>query len=1042
MSKSHKAMGDGEWLARLQRFASSGVWPSGEGNRPAPRQKRWHKLYQKGHPPAKVDAAASTSAVGATSSTIAVSASTSAEDVTHSTSTVGTALGRGTPLCSPVNRPKMSISMFEKSRFGGSHVAAARPNWNVQRKPTQTPPIPATSTSTSDPQPSPALRPIIQPSSSFFLPPATDTTTPQTPPIPSTSTSDPQPSPALRPIIQPSSSFFLPPATDNTPADPVELPLLWPQTMLQQDRKWVAEALFWANSKGKLELKDSLQLWYHPPPPTVLYHQAPTPDRFFSHRLLVWMPYRLWKVRLQCTSPACAGHQLCGGGLHRRVRQVLDIDNHYNMVTETLICTRCRSSYLSWGHTVLQQLDLAHRSEFRVILTRKLACDIRVIRLLRERTLGNGPVRLIGQLRENHSEEWLQRVSRYTSECMGFLNKPGLQQLTFQEPPPPVPVPNYKWLLTVYSKDILTRLEDIKAALTSTYGSTLKMDSTKKITKKLSGPAKGTAQWLTSVGNEIGQVLISVLTADEGGGIDAMTAGLVERYRRAGVAPPTLLYVDSHCCKEAGDTKLKQRFSGWPNLIIRLDIWHFIRRLAGGVTTDAHQLYPIFMARLSACIFEWDAGDLAQLRRAKKEQLTQEGWPVLMDAEVDKHISKAELALHCKRRTRGTDNTISLVDMLIGELIGDKGKDSMGVLLFDTVRMMHLWRVQKRHVGCIQDPPNVQLYTETGTVTKGGIALKTYRCARGSTSLESFHCHLARFIPGNSANSLNFQIYLLEGIFRWNKDRAAAALAGGGNSPLRTYTGELVYAVNTNYTALFGRKLVPQFSPPAVHTGELIGVQYLLRQSKQPLEDMTPGSDRTSELLEDLDIEEQGEEDEGFVDTLGEEAIVESLVPPVAPDAAQPPSAPPLVSTQLPSAQGPPAPVLLPAAQLPSAQGPPAPVMLPSAQGPPAPVMLPSAQGPPAPVMLPDAQLPSAQGPPAPVMLPSAQLPSAQGPPAPVLLPSAQGPPAPVMLPSAQGPPAPVLPAAQLPSAQGPPAPVMLPSAQLPSAQGPPAPQR
>lgn len=109
------------------------------------------------------------------------------------------------------------------------------------------------------------------------------------------------------------------------------------------------------------------------------------------------------------------------------------------------------------------------------------ACDIRVIRLLRERTLGNGPVRLIGQLKENHSEEWLQRVGRYTSECRGFLNKPGLQQLTFQKPPEPVDVPSYKWLLTVYSKDILTRLDDIKAAITSTYGSILKMDSTKKV---------------------------------------------------------------------------------------------------------------------------------------------------------------------------------------------------------------------------------------------------------------------------------------------------------------------------------------------------------------------------------------------------------------------------------------------------------------------------------------------------------------------------------------------------------------------------------
>lgn len=164
--------------------------------------------------------------------------------------------------------------------------------------------------------------------------------------------------------------LFLKPIFSIQP-EPSDLPLLWPQTMPQQDRKWVAEALFRMGAKGKLELKDHLDLWYHPPRPATLYHQAPTPDRFFAQRLLVWMPYRIWKVRLQCTNPDCTGHQLCGGGLHRRVRQVLDIDSFYNMVTETLICTRCRSSYLSWGHAVLQQLDRAHRSEFRVILTRK-----------------------------------------------------------------------------------------------------------------------------------------------------------------------------------------------------------------------------------------------------------------------------------------------------------------------------------------------------------------------------------------------------------------------------------------------------------------------------------------------------------------------------------------------------------------------------------------------------------------------------------------------------------------------------------------------
>ncbi|XP_049339078.1 uncharacterized protein LOC125804018 [Astyanax mexicanus] len=602
------------------------------------------------------------------------------------------------------------------------------------------------------------------------------------------------------------------------PENPAELPLLWPQTVPQQDRKWVSEALFRVGAKGKLELRDNLQLWYHPPPPALLYHQVPGPDRFFSQSLLLWMPYRLWKVRLQCIDPACNGRQWSGGGLHRRVRQVLDIDRYYNLATETLICTGCRSSYLSWSQTILQQLDLAHRSEFRVILTRRYACDIRVIRLLRERSLGNGPVRIIGQLKENHSEEWLQRVARYTSECAAFVTSSGLLPPCFQEPPKLSTVPSYKWLLTVYSQDILNRLEDIKASITSTYGTILKMDSTKKITKKLTGPAKGTAQWLTSVGNESGQVLISVLTANEGAGLDLMAAGLVNRYQRAGVDPPVVLYVDCGCCKEVGETKLKSRFGGWPDIIVRLDIWHFMRRLAAGCTTDAHQLYPTFMSRISSCIFEWDAGDVGLLRKAKREQLAQQGWPPLTEKELDRHLTKEELALHCRRKTRGEETTIRLLSQLIGELMS-KGNDALGVPLLDSVRMQHIWDVQRRHVACIQDPPNVALYTETGSITKGGVVLKTYRCARGSTSLESFHCHLNRFIPGNSANSLNFQVYLLEGLNRWNQDRAAAAVVKEP-SPLRTYTGELVHFVNDSFLKVFGKKLVTAFTPPGQYTGK------------------------------------------------------------------------------------------------------------------------------------------------------------------------------------------------------------------------------
>ncbi|KAG9270336.1 hypothetical protein AMEX_G15275 [Astyanax mexicanus] len=851
MAKSHKPMADSEWLHRLQTFASTGAWPSNAGNRPAPRQKKWHDLYHKIEKCPLQLRGQATLLAGVQTCTCGFhkGPATHPQVPSPSVSTVpSTSVGSN-----PLKRHELTLSMFEKSRFGGSHGNAAKPNLNLKRK------LPQTQVVTGSPAaskpctglhlpPSPRPHHVVQSTSPFSF----------GPPPPPSSVED------IVPHQLPEA------AVKSMPENPAELPLLWPQTVPQQDRKWVSEALFRVGAKGKLELRDNLQLWYHPPPPALLYHQVPGPDRFFSQSLLLWMPYRLWKVRLQCINPACNGRQLSGGGLHRRVRQVLDIDRYYNLATETLICTGCRSSYLSWSQTILQQLDLAHRSEFRVILTRRYACDIRVIRLLRERSLGNGPVRIIGQLKENHSEEWLQRVARYTSECAAFVTSSGLLPPCFQEPPKLSTVPSYKWLLTVYSQDILNRLEDIKASITSTYGTILKMDSTKKITKKLTGPAKGTAQWLTSVGNESGQVLISVLTANEGAGLDLMAAGLVNRYQRAGVDPPVVLYVDCGCCKEVGETKLKSRFGGWPDIIVRLDIWHFMRRLAAGCTTDAHQLYPTFMSRISSCIFEWDAGDVGLLRKAKREQLAQQGWPPLTEKELDRHLTKEELALHCRRKTRGEETTIRLLSQLIGELMS-KGNDALGVPLLDSVRMQHIWDVQRRHVACIQDPPNVALYTETGSITKGGVVLKTYRCARGSTSLESFHCHLNRFIPGNSANSLNFQVYLLEGLNRWNQDRAAAAVVKEP-SPLRTYTGELVHFVNDSFLKVFGKKLVTAFTPPGQYTGELIGVQYLLRQNNEPLQDMCSTSETMSELLEDLDVQDL--EDEGFAESANDDGII------------------------------------------------------------------------------------------------------------------------------------------------------------------------
>ncbi|XP_060927146.1 uncharacterized protein LOC133001557 [Limanda limanda] len=809
--KKHRAMDDEEWMSRLCRFAGEGVWPAEAGNRPAPRQKEWHALFLKIKKcPMQLRGQWS--------------------------------LSGGTPTCNcgfHIKKPSVSVSSSVKPQPGPSSASSSITPGQPPHKPTLTL---ASRVST-----------------------ATSLDTSSAPPAPVDSASDECVSSAATSVAGPSAHPSPDPESlaghqvsdaADVGSEPGWLPAKLRETIPAQDQKWISAAL-WKHHR----LRSDLKLWYEPPSPALIYHQVPTPERFFTHRLLLWMPYHLWKVRLSC--PVCS-EQLTGYKAHERARQVLDVDTFYLLITETLWCSACDTSYISTSKPILDQLDMPHRLEFRLILTQRYACDIRVIRSLKKRALGTSPSRLVRQLREDHSEEWIKFLYRYFAACTDFADRQCLLPVKFQEPPEPVAILSHRWMLTVYGRDILNRLDLIKAKITCTFGSVLKMDSTKKITKKLSGLAEGTALWLTSVSNEVGQILISVLTAQEGPAVDIMAADLIRRHSNAGVAPPQLLYVNTECCREGTvQTKLKQRFGGWPDLIVRLDIYHFMKRLASGCTKDAHPLHPTFMAKLSSCIFKWDSGDVALLRRAKRAQLVREGVPGITDKMVDLQITKGELAMHCRRQTRGEQKTITSIECLLNELMGVKGKDSLGVPLLDKERMQHIWHVQRRHVKCIQDVPGVLLYTQTDTTTKAGIVLPNYRCARGSTSVESFHLHLNRFIPGTSANSLNFQLYLLEGLNRWNQDRQAASLAG--KTPRSS--GELPHCVNTNSVKVQGRKVVPSFQPPAVYTGELIGIDYLYRQTGRPLQDVRPDSEETDQMLEDVCAEEQLE-DEGFEDAV------------------------------------------------------------------------------------------------------------------------------------------------------------------------------
>ncbi|KAM4595825.1 uncharacterized protein V3H82_003224 [Fundulus diaphanus] len=238
-------------------------------------------------------------------------------------------------------------------------------------------------------------------------------------------------------------------------------------------------------------------------------------------------------------------------------------------------------------------------------------------------------------------------------------------------------------------------------------------------------------------------------------------------------------------------------------------------------------------------------------------------------------ITRRELALHCRKRTRGAEETARRIKALVDEMDSEKGRDTLGVPLVDHERIQQVWKNQQRHITCIQDPEGFSLYLKTGTLKKGGVDLCCYRCARGSTSLESFHLHLNRFIPGTSASDAHFQAYLLEGLMRWNQDRMEEAVRG--SCELRIYSSAEREAMERLSRKILKRPLDERYQPPGAYTGELLGMEYLYSQSGRSLTvmDNPEEEDRLVELMDDEAVR-----DEGFVEEEPEDLTVPVLFVP------------------------------------------------------------------------------------------------------------------------------------------------------------------
>lgn len=115
--------------------------------------------------------------------------------------------------------------------------------------------------------------------------------------------------------------------------------------------------------------------------------------------------------------------------------------------------------------------------------------------------------------------------------------------------------------------------------------------------------------------------------------------------------------------------------------------------------------------------------------------------------------------------------------------------------------------------------------------------------------MESFHLHLNRFIPGTRANAMHFQAFLLDGLMRWNEDRAQAAVEGKNRKPLLSYSGYLQHILNLSSKRVLGKEQVKDYTKPSEYTGELLGVEYLYSQTGRVLQDVSGDPDLPEEQL-------------------------------------------------------------------------------------------------------------------------------------------------------------------------------------------------
>ncbi|TDG98454.1 hypothetical protein EPR50_G00218830 [Perca flavescens] len=202
------------------------------------------------------------------------------------------------------------------------------------------------------------------------------------------------------------------------------------------------------------------------------------------------------------------------------------------------------------------------------------------------------------------------------------------------------------------------------------------------------------------------------------------------------------------------------------NIIIKMDLFHCLRRFLRECVSEHHPLYSSFAQFLSAAFSVVDQEDLQRLKEAYAFFGIQPANP-----------TKAHIREHCRTRIPQPEELVKRVEGVFQHFY--LATDPNGIPLFKP-SMLKTWRIQRIHIlrGCLSDP-EVEggiLYRHGGTlqlnhVQGEGTKVPVWIPIRGTSQQEGYHFHQAQWVTGTCVSTEPFLAQGMTGVARWNYQR-------------------------------------------------------------------------------------------------------------------------------------------------------------------------------------------------------------------------------------------------------------------------------